>query len=98
MRSYIQGKIVAVTTEGFKDKESGEPIVYFTNVIKSSDGDLVTANSKKDFTEFEGQTGVCAIETSIKYNKDSGAFPSLKFSLREFSPGEELDTGESVLD
>jgi hypothetical protein len=93
MKLYSDAKLVAVSREEFKDKETGEAIVYFVNVLKA-DGSILNANSKTDYSECEGKSGVAAIEVSVKQAKDGG-FATLKFNLKDFFVGNEIGELES---
>lgn len=95
MKLYTQGRLVAVSRESFKDKENGDEIVYFVNVVKTHDGDILNCNSKADFTEYEGDEGLIGVEVSIKQPKNDYDFAQLKFNLREFVKDETLPVIEA---
>lgn len=85
MKLYIEAKLVAVGKEVSMDKVTGQPIEWYTNLLKSSEGGILEVNSGISFEACEGETGVCAIEV----RKREGA--GYKLSLKEFSTGESLD-------
>jgi len=97
MELYTQGRLVAVSRESFKDKETGDEIVYFINVLKTESGDILTANSKADFSDCEGKEGVAGVEVSVKQVKNAGDLAQLKFNLRRFNVGETINVEEEIL-
>jgi len=96
MKLYTQARLVAVSKESFKDKDSGEDIVYYVNVMKTVGGDILTANSKKDFSDNEGDEGVVGVEVSIKQAKNEYEFAQLKFALRSFDVDATINVEETV--
>jgi len=95
MKLYTECKLVAVSRESFKDKETGDEIVYFVNVIKAEDG-ILNANSKADFTACEGETGVAGFEVSIKHAKREGEYSELKYNLRSFDVGSSINLEDEI--
>lgn len=86
---------MAVSRESFKDKETGDEIVYFVNVIKAEDG-IINANSKADFTACEGENGVAGFEVTVKQAKREGEYAELKYNLRSFDVGSVIDLEETI--
>lgn len=95
MRSYIQCKILASEKHEFKDKTNGEPVVYHTNFLRNDDNGVIECNSKNDYSTYEGQEGVAAIETSIKRSED-GMEAKLKHTLKAFYEGTSFDLVEDI--
>jgi len=91
MRSYIDAKLMASEKKSFKDKTTGETIEYFTNYLRSKDNGVIEANSKEDFSPYEGEEGVAAIESTIKYDGEGSYNASLKVKLKAFYKGEKFD-------
>jgi len=96
MKLYTQARLVAVSREEFKDKESGDPVVYFVNVMKTDDGDIINANSKADFTACEGEEGVAGLAVSITQPKREGEYAVVKYNLRSFDLDSKIDLEETI--
>jgi len=86
---YLEGRLLAVSKEGFIDSEN-QKVEYCINVIKSSQG-LMTVNSKKDFSEYEGQEAIMALRLSDDAEKKN----RFKVALVEIRKGETLNMPES---
>lgn len=61
---YLEGELSIVRPGGF-EREGGEKVQYFTNWIKTKTPDGIVEvfqlNSKEDFSEAEGKTGVFSL-------------------------------------
>jgi len=85
---YTEGKVLAVSKEGFDDRE-GVRVEYCVNVIKTAEG-IMTFNSKRDFSEYEGKEGIIALRLS----EDSEKKNRFKVSVVEVRVGETLNMPE----
>jgi len=88
---YTEGKVLAVSKEGFTDSEN-QKVEYFVNVIKTADG-IMTFNSKRDFSEYEGKEGIIALRLS----EDSEKKNRFKVSVVEVREGETLGMPEGTI-
>lgn len=87
MKIHLRGKIVATEAPpSFKD-ENGQDVIYFKNYIKSEDGEMFDANSKDNYQEYEGETGVCTFNAR-KTNVAGGGW---KLSLSGFEIADEAE-------
>lgn len=91
MIMYIEGKILAVSKESFTDRED-QKVEYCVNVVKTSEG-IMTFNSKKDFSEFEGREGIVLLRLSEDAEKKN----RFKVSIVDFRDNETLDLPESTI-
>jgi len=68
MIAYTRGTIkISEEQEPFND-ENGQEIKYCINYIKFDDGKLIEVNSKDNYTEYEGQEGICQLKFVPLFN------------------------------
>jgi len=91
MLTYVEGRLLAVSKEGFTDNE-GQKVEYHVNVIKASDG-LMTVNSKKDYSEHEGKEAIFA----LRLTEDAEKKNRFKVSITDVKVGETLGFPESEI-
>jgi len=91
MQIYAEGKLLAVSKEGFTDNE-GVKVEYCTNVVKTSDG-IMTFNSKRDFSEYEGKEGII----TLRLSEDAEKKNRFKVSVVEIRVNETLGMPEAVV-
>jgi len=60
MNLFANAEVKIVEKQSFTD-EGGTTVEYFVNYIKNDEGEVLELNSKNDYTEFEGKTGVVKI-------------------------------------
>lgn len=92
MLAYVEGKLLAVSKEGFTDSE-GVKVEYCVNVIKSPQG-IMTFNSKRDYSEYEGKEAIFALRLSEDAEKKN----RFKVSITEVKEGETLGLPENEVE
>lgn len=80
--------------EPFKDQETGQMVQYYVNTIKTPEGEVLVCNSKDNYTEFEGESGVVKLRcrnVEDAFKKDGAFYKGLsKLTLAGFTAGDEL--------
>lgn len=90
MRVYAEVKFLASSKNSFTTKD-GEYVEYFENAVKGDSG-IITLNSKANYYECEGKTGVAEIEAA---ESDTGK--GFKLTLKGFTEGADLDIPEAEI-
>jgi len=91
MNIYTEGRLLAVSKEGFTSNE-GEKVEYFVNVVKAPGG-IQTFNSKSDFSAKEGQDAIFV----LRLTEDAEKKNRFKVSIIEVRNGETLNLPESEI-
>jgi len=86
MKVYTNAKLIASGRKEFDDKE-GNPVKYFENILKDTEGNVATINSQADYSSCEGQAGVAEFRI-----RDTG-----KLSLISFTVGEGFELPEKEI-
>jgi len=86
---YAEGKILECTKQSFTD-DGGSYVEYFENDIRVLGGELISVNSKVDFTECVGREGILGFALTPKER-------AFKLTLREFRPGESFNLEEAEI-
>jgi len=86
MKVYTNAKLIASGRKEFDDKE-GNPVKYFENILKDTEGSIATVNSQADYSACEGETGVAELRI-----RDTG-----KLSLIGFTVGESFALPEKEI-
>lgn len=90
MRVFAEVKFLASDKNSFTS-DAGEYVEYYVNAIRG-EGGIMELNSKADFGECEGKTGVAEIE--LKENDNGKGF---KATLKKFTEGETLEVPEDEI-
>lgn len=91
MRVFAEVKFLASSKQSFTSQQ-GEYVEYFENAVKG-DGGIITLNSKADYTECEGKTGV--IEIELTEREDGKGFKAV---LKKFTEGETIESADDDIE
>jgi len=89
MKLFTNAVLKIVESEQFAG-ENGETVKFFKNYLKNPEGEMLIANSKRDFSALEGQRGVA---TLFVREREKGGF---KVSLDEFVVGEHQEEDKEI--
>lgn len=87
---YANIKILSSEKQEFKNDE-GKDVQYFVNVIKTDDGDVLTINSGKDYSENDGETGMGVFRVTQEEKR-------FKLTLADFHRGTSVDAPEKNIE
>jgi len=62
MKAYIEGTLIAVSPEAFKDQKTQEIINYHVNFVQDGEGKVSQINSRENLLEYVGKIAVFTIE------------------------------------
>jgi len=90
MKLFTNATLKIVEAESFAG-ENGETVQFFKNYLKNPEGEMLVANSKRDFSSVEGEKGVA---TLLVREREKGGF---KVSLDEFAVGDFAEEPEKTV-